>query len=83
LPAVYLVAKELVILAFEQIEKVVRQRLVELVMDHELSFGAAGLTGLAALLGHEPCDRLAGLGDDTSSPRRTRSISVDRLAFAS
>jgi hypothetical protein len=55
----------------------------EVVLDHDLALGAARPTRLAGGLRNKLRDRLASQGMTISSPRRTRSISVDGSAFAS
>jgi hypothetical protein len=62
--AVCSAAKKPVALAFEQIEEIVEQGIIEVVGHPKLPFGAAGPTWLAGVLRNKPRDRLAGQGDD-------------------
>jgi hypothetical protein len=64
--------------ALEQIEKILRQILVEGLVNDDLPLTGARLAWLAALpLGHEPRDRLTGLGDDDLLTHAHCAISLE------
>ena len=82
-PAVCSVARKPVALAFEQIEEIVGQGIIEVVVHDELALGAARPTRLAGGLRYKPRDRLACRGDDDLLPQPHALDQLDRSALAS